>query len=132
MPTGIASKGWGRTRGSGATLAAPLQATQGSAVAAATVRRWRPESGGVGQRAQRVANDDDPHRRERVARLRCHHAPLPAPERMVGAEARALHLLPTVGAAWRPPGTPAEGLTPGKQQQPARAGARHLTTGQGL
>jgi len=51
---------------------------------------------------------------------------------MVCVEARALHLLPQVGAAWMPHGTQGEVLTPGTKEKPELAGARPLATGQGL
>jgi hypothetical protein len=51
---------------------------------------------------------------------------------MVFADERAMHLLPTVGAAWRPQGTQGEVMTPGKNEKPSLAGALPLTTGQRL
>jgi hypothetical protein len=121
-----------RTRGSGATLAATLQAQHGIAVSADTVQRWRQESGWGWQRAQLVAQDAAPHRSERCARLRLQHAHLPAHAVMVVAEKRAMHLLPQVGAAWRRHGTQAELLTPGQNEQPSLAGARPREPDTGL
>ena len=57
--------GWCRTRWSGATLAATLQAKHGIEVSAETVRRWLHERGWVWKRAKLVAKDDDPQRIER-------------------------------------------------------------------
>ena len=51
---------------------------------------------------------------------------------MVGADARALPLLPQVGAAWRPPGTPEESMPPGTNDPSSLAGALPLATGTGL
>ena len=124
--------GWCRTRWSGAPLAATLQATHGIAVSAATVRRWLHERGWGWKRAKRVAKDDDPQRIARVAWSRCRHATLRTHEGMVLADARASHLLPQVGAAWRPQGTQAESLTPGTNEQHSLAGALQLATGQRL
>jgi transposase len=121
--------GWCRTRWSCATLAATLQAKHGIEVSAETVRRWLHEIGWVWQRAKLVAKDDDPHRLERLARIRCAHDTLPAHESMVFADARDIHLLPKVGAAWRPPGTQDEIMTPGTNEKYSLAGARHLATG---
>ena len=64
--------GWCRTRWSCATLAATLQAKHGVEVSAETVRRWLHELGWVWKRAKLVAKDDDPHRIERLARMRFH------------------------------------------------------------
>jgi transposase len=47
--------GWCRTRWSGATLAAQLQAKHGLDVSAWTVRRWLHELGWVGKRATLIA-----------------------------------------------------------------------------
>jgi hypothetical protein len=52
---------------------------------------------------------------------------------MMGVAAeRALRLRLKGGAAWRPPGTQAQVLTPGPPAKPARAGALSLAPGQGL
>src|SRR6266700_1615364 len=97
--------GWCRTRWSCATLAATLQAKHGIAVSAETVRRWLHEIGWVWKRAKLVAKDDDPHRIERLARIRFHVETLQAHEVMVFADELDIHLLPKVGAAWMPQGT---------------------------
>src|SRR5438876_420833 len=121
--------GWCRTRWSCATLAATLQATHGMEGSAETVRRWLHEIGWVWKRAKLVAKDDDPHRIERVARLRFHHEHLQAHAMMVCADELDRHLLPKVGAAWMPHGTQGEGMTPGKNEKHSLAGALHLATG---
>ena len=124
--------GWCRTRWSCATLAATLQAKHGIAVSAETVRRWLHEIGWVWKRAKLVAKDDDPHRPERLARIRFHHEHVQAHEIMVFADELDIHLLPKVGAAWMPQGTQAEVMTPGKNEQHYLAGALHLATGKVL
>jgi len=124
--------GWCRTRWSCATLAATLQAKHGIEVSAETVRRWLHEIGWVWKRAKLVAKDDDPHRIERLARIRFHHENLQAHEMMVFADELDIPLLPKVGAAWMPQGTPVEIMTPGKNEKHSLAGALHLTTGQVL
>jgi len=86
--------------------------------------------GWAGKRATRVAQDAAPHRIERCARMRFHHDNRQAHAMMVCADARALPRLPKVGAAWMPHGTQGEGMTPGKHEKHALAGARHLPTGQ--
>jgi transposase len=109
--------GWCRTRWSCATLAAPLPAQQSIEVSADTVRRWLHEIGWVWKRAQLVAKDDDPHRIERLARMRFHHENLQGHEIMVFADELDIHLLPKVGAAWMPQGTQGEVMTPGKNEK---------------
>ena len=121
--------GWCRTRWSCASLAATLQAKHGIAVAAETVRRWLHEMGWVWKRAKLGAKDDDPHRSERLARIRFHHEHLQAHEMMVFADELDMHLLPKVGAAWMPQGTQVEVMTPGKNEKHYLAGALHLATG---
>src|ERR671933_336479 len=78
--------GWCRTRWSCATLAMTLQAQHGMAVSAETVRRWLHEIGWVWKRAKLVAKDDDPHRIERLARMRFQHEHLRVHEVMVFAD----------------------------------------------
>lgn len=122
--------GWCRTRWRCATLAATLTTKQSIEVSAETVRRWLHELGWVWKRANLVAKDDDPHRIERLARIRFHAENLLAQEVMVFADELAIHLLPKVGAAWMPQGTQAEVMTPGKNEKHSLAGALHLATGQ--
>jgi putative transposase len=121
--------GWYRTRWSCATLAATLQAKHGIEVSAETVRRWLHEMGWVWKRAKLVAKDDDPHRIERLARIRFQSEHLQAHEMMVFADELDIHLLPKVGAAWMPQGTQEEVMTPGKNEKHYLAGALHLATG---
>jgi putative transposase len=121
--------GWCRTRWSCATLAATLKGKHRVEVSAETVRRWLHEIGWVWKRAKLVAKDDDPHRIDRLARIRFHHERLQAQEVMVFADELDIHLLPKVGAAWMPQGTQTEVMTPGKNEKHYLAGALHLATG---
>jgi len=121
--------GWCRTRWSCATLAATLQAKHGIEVSAETIRRWLHELGWVWKRAKLVAKDDDPHRIERLARIRFAHDNLQAHELMVFADELDIHLLPKVGAAWMLQGTQDEIMTPGTNEKYYLAGALHLATG---
>jgi transposase len=121
--------GWCRTRWSCATLAAPLQATRGIRVSAETMRRWVHEVGWVWKRATLVATDDDPHRVDRLARIRWVDEPLQLGEALVCADALDIHLRPKVGCAWMPKGTPGEVMTPGSNEKPSLAGALELATG---
>ena len=124
--------GWCRTRWSCATLAMTLQAKHGIVVSAETVRRWLHEIGWVWKRAKLVAKDDDPHRIERLARIRFAHDNLQAHEVMVFADELDIHLLPKVGAAWMLQGTQDKIMTPGTNEKYYLAGALHLETGKVL
>jgi transposase len=124
--------GWCRTRWSCATLAAALKTTHGLEVSAWTVRRWRYEIGWVWKRAKLVAKDHDPQRVARLARIRFHAEHWHRCEVMVFADELDLHLLPKVGAAWRPKGSQEAVLTPGKNEKHYLAGALNLATGKVL
>jgi transposase len=121
--------GWCRTRWSGATLAATLQAKHGIAVSAETMRRWLHEIGWVWKGAKLVAKDDAPQRIERLALMRFHHENLQAHEVRVLADELDIHLLPKVEAAWMRQGTQAEIRTPGTNEKYYLAGALPLATG---
>jgi hypothetical protein len=121
--------GWGRTRWSGATLAVTRQTTRRGVISAETMRRWRHEIGWVWKRATRVATDDDPHRVERLARIRSIFEPLTRGEAMVFADELDIPLWPKVGCAWMPHGTPVAIMTPGQHQKHDLAGALDLAMG---
>jgi DDE superfamily endonuclease/Winged helix-turn helix len=121
--------GWCRTRWSCATLALTRQTKRGIAVSAETMRRWRHEIGWVWKRPKLVANDDDPHRVARWARIRWVFEQLKCSEAMVFADELDLHLLPKVGGAWMPKGSQLAVMTPGQNQKPYVAGALELATG---
>jgi len=89
--------GWCRTRWSCTTLALTLQANRGLTVSAETRRRWLHEIGWVWKRSTLVANDDDPQRVDRLARIRWVFEPLHHHEAMVCADELEIHLWPTVG-----------------------------------
>jgi transposase len=121
--------GWCRTRWSCATLALTLEAKRGIKVSAETMRRWVHEVGWVWKRAKLVAKDDDPHRVERLARIRFVNEQLRLCETIVFADELAIHLLPKVGYAWTPQGTQVEVMTPGTNAKHYLAGALDLATG---
>jgi putative transposase len=121
--------GWCRTRWSCATLAATLQAKRGLTVSAETMRRWLHEIDWVWKRAKLVAKDDDPHRVERLARIRFVYERLRLWEAMVFADELEIHRLPKVGDAWMPTGTPLAVMTPGSNEQHYLAGALDVLTG---
>ena len=121
--------GWCRTRWSCAMLAAQLKTKHGVEVSAWTVRRWLHDMGWVWKRAKLVAQDNDPQRVERLARIRWHAERLQAREVMVFADELDIHLLPKVGAAWMPKGSQEEVMTPGQKEKHYLAGALNLATG---
>jgi putative transposase len=93
------------------------------------MRRWLREIGWVWKRAKLVAKDDDPHRVDRLARIRFAHEQLRPCEALVCADELDIQLLPNVGCAWTPKGTPVEVMTPGQNQKHYLAGALELATG---
>jgi DDE superfamily endonuclease len=121
--------GWCRTRGRGATLALTWQAKRGLTVSAETMRRWVHEVDWVWKRPTLVAQDNDPRRVERLARIRVTFAPLQRDEAMVCADALDIHLWPKVGYAWMPKGTHMTVMTPGTHETHDLAGALDLATG---
>jgi hypothetical protein len=62
--------------------------------------------------------------------MRFHAEPLQTHEVMVFADELDIHLLPTVGAAWMPPGSQLEVMTPGQNAKHYLAGALNLATGE--
>ena len=120
--------GWCRTCGSCATWAATFKATRGLTVSAETMRRWVHAVGWVWKRAKLVATDDDPHRVERLARIRWVDEHLQRWEALVCADELDIPLLPQVGYAWRPQGTQVEVMTPGTNAKHYLAGALDLAT----
>jgi transposase len=121
--------GWCRTRWSCATLALTLQAKRGLTVSAETLRRWLHEVGWVWKRAKLAAKDNDPHRIERLARIRFVFEHLQACEAMIFADELDISLLPKVGAAWMPKGTQLAVMTPGTNAKYYLAGALDVATG---
>jgi hypothetical protein len=93
------------------------------------MRRWVHEVGWVWKRAKLVAKDDDPHRVERLARIRFAYEPLRRCETIVFADELDIHLWPKVGYAWMPQGTQLEVMTPGTNAKYYLAGALDVATG---
>ena len=111
------------------TLALTRQATRGLTVSAEPLRRWLHEIGWVWKRAKLVARDNDPHRTGRLAQIRVVYEQLRLCEAMVFADELDIHLLPKVGYAWMPQGTPLAVMTPGTNEKHYLAGALDLATG---
>src|SRR4051794_12739151 len=125
-----AAYGWGRTRLGCATLAVQLQAQRGIRVSAETVRRGLHALDWVWKRAKLGAQDSDPERAAKLARIRRVFEHLGRREALLFSDELDLHLLPKVGAQWMPRGTQVEIMTPGKNERRYLAGALDLRTGQ--
>lgn len=121
--------GWCRTRWSCATVALELYVRRQITVSGETVRRWLHEVGWEWKRAKVVAKDDDPHRVEKLARIRLAFEELRAGVALFFADELDINLLPKVGAQWMPKGEQVEVLTPGTNEKRYLAGALDLTTG---
>jgi hypothetical protein len=125
-----AAYAWCRTRWSGATLALPLE-TQGSfRLSAETVRRCLPALDWGWKRAKLAAQDSDPERSSKRARIPSVSEHVGRRAALLFADELALPLLPKVGAPWMPRATPVELLTPGQKEHRYGAGALALHTGQ--
>jgi transposase len=121
--------GWWRTRWSCATLAVELYTRRKLAVSGETIRRWLPELGWEWKRAKLSAQDDDPPRVEKLARIRCAFEQLRAGAALFFADELDIHRLPKVGYQWMPKGTQVEVLTPGTNEKRYLGGALDITTG---
>jgi transposase len=121
--------GWCRTRWSCATVALALQARRGVAVSAETVRRWLHALGWEWKRAKLVAQDDDPQRVAKLARMRSTFEELRAGTALVFADELDISLLPQVGSQGMPKGQQVEGPTPGTNEKRSLAGALDIITG---
>jgi DDE superfamily endonuclease len=117
---------WCRTTWSCATLALTLH---GITVSAETMRRWVHKVSWVWRCPKLVSKANDPHRVERLARVRYIAEQLKRDETMIFADEFDIHLLPKVGAAWTPRGTQLAIMTPGQHQKYYLAGALDLATG---
>jgi transposase len=121
--------GWCRMRWSCATLAVELQVRRGIEVSAETLRQWLHELGWEWKRAKVTAKDDDPQRREKLARIRLAFEQLRAGVALFFADELDINLLPKVGYQWMPKGEQVAVLTPGTNEKRYLAGALDLTTG---
>jgi transposase len=121
--------GWCRTRWSCASLALELQARRGVQVSTETMRRWLHDLGWVWKRAKLAAKDDDPQRREKLARIRLVFERLQSQAALFFADELDIPLLPKVGYQWMPKGEQVEVLTPGTNEKRYLAGALDMRTG---
>ncbi len=97
LKTAPRALGWGRTRWSCATLAVEVQVRRGIEVSAETIRHWLHELGWEWKRAKVAAKDDDPHRVEKLARIRLAFERLRAGAALFFADELDINLLPKVG-----------------------------------
>jgi len=110
-------------------LAVTLHVKHGIRVSAETVQRWLHEVGWVWERAKLVAQDNDPHLVERLARIRWVFEPLQGWELLVFADELDVPLLPKVGYTWMPKGAQVEVMLPGQHEQHYLVGALNVATG---
>jgi len=122
--------GWCRTRWSCAALAETLRQRRGWRVSAETMRRWLHALGWVWKRAKLVAQDNDPERVVKLARLRLLWEGLRPRQALLFADELDIQLLPKSGYQWMPKGTQVEVMTPGKNEKRYLAGAWDVRTGQ--
>ena len=93
--------GWCRTRWSCATLTLQLQVQWSIGLSAETVRRCLHALDWVWKRAKLVAQDSDPERAWKLARIRAVFERLGRREALLFADELDLHLLPKVGSQGR-------------------------------
>jgi transposase len=97
--------GWCRPRGSCVTLAMSLQARRGIQVSAETRRRWWHGLGWRWKRSKLAAQDQDPARAAKLARLRLVAETLRPRQALLFADELDISLLPKSGYQWMPKGT---------------------------
>lgn len=121
--------GWCRTGWSCASLAAQLKVNRGIEASADTLRRWLHQLGWVWKRAKLTAKDDDPHRIEKLARIRRIFEHLSPKQGLLFADELDIHLLAKVGYQWMEKGTQQEVMTPGTNEKNYLAGALDIVSG---
>jgi putative transposase len=124
-----ATFGWCRTRWSCAALASELKARRGISVSREKVRRWLHELGYVWKRARHAAQDSDPERILKLARIRHLVEHLRPSEMLFFIDELDIHLLPKIGYEWMVRGTQNEVMTPGTNKKQYLAGALDYLTG---
>ncbi len=92
--------GWCRTRWSCSALAAELFARRGVAVSPEKIRRWLHNLGDVWKRARHVAQDSDPERVSKLARIRHIIEHLRTSSLVLFSDELDIHLLPKIGYEW--------------------------------
>jgi transposase len=93
------------------------------------MRHWLHELGWEWKRAKVAAKDDDPHRVEKLARIRLAFEQLRAGAALFFADELDISLLPKIGYQWMPKGEQVEVMTPGTNEKRYLAGALDLITG---
>jgi hypothetical protein len=110
-------------------MALERQARRGLVVSGEAVRRWLPESGWEGERAKLIAQDDDPQRGAKLARIRSAFEQVRVGVALLFADELASSLLPPAGSQWRPEGAPVELMPPATNEKRSLAGALGLSAG---
>ena len=98
-------------------------------VSVETLRHWLQELGGAWKRAKLTAQDEEPARVTKLARIRLAVEQLRAGGALVFADELDIHLLPKLGYPWRPKGEQVPGPTPGTKEKRSLAGALEVTPG---
>jgi transposase len=124
-----AAFGWCRSRWSCEALARTWAEVCGRAVSAETVRRWLHALGLRWKRTKPAAQDNDPERASKLARILLLWQNLGPREAMLWADELDLHLLAKPGYQWMEKGTQTEIVTPGKNEKRYLAGAWDIRTG---
>jgi transposase len=121
--------GWYRTRWSCASLAETLGKRRGWRVSAETVRRWLHALDWRWKRTKLAAQDNDPDRVPKLARIRLLWERLSPRHVLLFADELDIHLLPQSGYQWMKKGTQVEIMTPGTNEKRYLAGAWDQRTG---
>jgi hypothetical protein len=91
---------------------------QGLTVSAETLQHWLHAIGWRWKLAKLVAKDHDPHRVERLARIRLVYEPWRLWEALVFAAELDSRWLPKAGYAWTPQGIQEAAMSPWTHEQP--------------
>ena len=121
--------GWRRSRWSCEALALTWEQVCGHRVSAETRRRWLHTLGFRWKRTKPAAQDNDPERASKLARILLLGQNLGPRQAMLWADELDLHLLAKSGYQWREKGTQTEIVTPGKNEKRYLAGAWDMRTG---
>jgi putative transposase len=109
--------------------ASELKARRGITVSREKVRRWLHDWGYVWKRARHVAQDSDPERISKLARIRHIIEHLRPQEVLFFIDELDVNLLPKIGYEWMLRGTQTEVMTPGTNKKQYLAGALNFLTG---
>lgn len=107
-----------------------LLETHSVRVSRETVRRWLHREEVVWRRPRPVVGPTDPQRAEKLRKLRCLLANLPADEMAVFQDEVDINTNPKIGSMWMVRGQQAEVVTPGDNEKRYLAGSLNWRTGE--